>query len=151
MELYTIREAADLTGVSVHALRRRADRETIRTVKKNGKRYIPRQELERAGLRIGQGPATVKELVAELTETIRQQERELTALRALPEKVSREREELTKRIDAVCVERDELAHELAVEKKQQDDLAEKLDLLASAGFWERRKLLKTLTYKQQSS
>ncbi len=83
METYTLAEAAALTATSVQVLRRRADRGTLRTVQRDGKRRVPRSELERAGLRIGP-PADTAELVAELTATIVGQERELVALRALP-------------------------------------------------------------------
>lgn len=90
METYTLAEAAALTATSVQALRRRADRGTLRTVQRDGKRRVPRSELERAGLRVGP-PADTAELVAELTATIVAQERELAALRALPAQVQTER------------------------------------------------------------
>ncbi len=91
METLTLSEAAERCGVSVAALRRRADRGTLRTVKRGGVRRVPRVELERAGLSID-APASPAELVRELAETIRRQERELAALRALPERVDAERE-----------------------------------------------------------
>jgi DNA-binding transcriptional MerR regulator len=91
VETYTLSEAAERCGLSVAALRRRADRGTIRTVKRDGVRRVPRSELERAGLGV-EAPATPAELVRELAETIRRQERELAALRALPERVDAERE-----------------------------------------------------------
>jgi excisionase family DNA binding protein len=91
VETLTLSEAAERCGVSVAALRRRADRGTLRTLKRGGVRRVPRVELERAGLSVD-APASPAELVRELAETIRRQERELAALRALPERVDAERE-----------------------------------------------------------
>jgi excisionase family DNA binding protein len=47
---YTITEAADLTGLSRKAIARRVERGSLRSVVRNGRRRIPRTELERAGL-----------------------------------------------------------------------------------------------------
>lgn len=46
----TIREAADLTGLTVKALRLRVEREQLRSVLKDGRRRIPVSELVRHGL-----------------------------------------------------------------------------------------------------
>jgi excisionase family DNA binding protein len=54
MRTYTITEAADLTGVSRKAIARRVERGSLRSVVRNGRRRIPRSELERAGL-LGEG------------------------------------------------------------------------------------------------
>jgi DNA-binding transcriptional MerR regulator len=121
VETYTLSEAAERCGVSVAALRRRADRGTIRTVKRDGVRRVPRSELERAGLGVA-APATPAEVVRELAETIRRQERELAALRALPERVDAERERVA-----------------AAEHRAADSAAEalrlraELDAIAAAG------------------
>ena len=49
--LLTIREAASETGLSTKALARRVERGTLRAVKDDqGRRVVPRAELERAGL-----------------------------------------------------------------------------------------------------
>ena len=50
VETFTIREAAEKCGVTYQAMRKRVDRGTLQTVKKEGVRRIPRSELERAGL-----------------------------------------------------------------------------------------------------
>jgi len=48
---YTIREAADLAGMSRAAMRGRVERQSLRSVLgRDGKRRVPRSELERAGL-----------------------------------------------------------------------------------------------------
>ena len=48
---YTIREAAELCGLSRDAMRGRVERETVRSVLgRDGMRRIPRSELQRAGL-----------------------------------------------------------------------------------------------------
>jgi excisionase family DNA binding protein len=93
METYTTAEAARLTGTTVRALRKRIERGTLRAARGGGGWRIPRSELERAGLHISP-PAEATELVAELAETIRRQERELAALRALPAKVEQHRHTL---------------------------------------------------------
>ena len=121
METYTLSEAAERCGVSVAALRRRADRGTIRTVKRDGVRRVPRSELERAGLGV-EAPATPAEVVRELTETIRRQERELAALRALPERVDAERE----RVGAA-------EHRAADSAAEALRLRAELDAIAAAG------------------
>ncbi len=64
----------------MRALRKRIERGTLRAARGGGGWRIPRSELERAGLHIA-APAAAAELVAELAETIRRQERELAALR----------------------------------------------------------------------
>jgi DNA-binding transcriptional MerR regulator len=121
VETYTLSEAAERCGVSVAALRRRADRGTIRTVKRDGVRRVPRSELERAGLGVA-APATPAEVVRELAETIRRQERELAALRALPERVDAERE----RVDAA-------EHRAADSAAEALRLRAELDAIATAG------------------
>ena len=50
METFTIPEAAERCQVSYEALRRRADRGSVQTVRRDGVRRIPRTELERIGL-----------------------------------------------------------------------------------------------------
>jgi len=50
VETFTIREAAKRCGVTYQAMRKRVDRDTLQTVKREGVRRIPRSELERTGL-----------------------------------------------------------------------------------------------------
>ncbi len=90
METFTIREAAERCEVSYEALRRRADRGSIQTVRKDGVRRIPRVELERAGLWPGarsDAPEEVQRLQADLERA----HGELRELRLLPRKVDAER------------------------------------------------------------
>jgi hypothetical protein len=47
---HSLREAAELCGVSLTTMRRRADRGTIQTTLTEGERRVPLAELERAGL-----------------------------------------------------------------------------------------------------
>ncbi len=121
MDTYTLSEAAQLTGTSLQALRRRADRGTLRTVQQDGKRRVPRSELERAGLRVGPA-ADIAEVVAQLTATIVAQERELAALRALPAAVEAER----RHVEEVDAERQAAA-------AARDELQAQVDQLAQAG------------------
>ena len=50
MRTFTIAETAELTGLSRKAIARRVERGSLRSVVRNGRRRIPRSELERAGL-----------------------------------------------------------------------------------------------------
>lgn len=54
----TVGEASRMTGATVKAIRRRIERETLRSVLgADGKRRIPVSELRRAGLLVGEGNA----------------------------------------------------------------------------------------------
>lgn len=151
METYTLSEAAERSGVTVEALRRRADRGTLRTVKREGVRRVPRSELERAGLRVGD-PAHVSDVVRELTETIRRQERELVSLRALPERVESTRRDHEREAEARAAA--EVRAQAAEEEARQEQAAaleaqavaeaarEWRDRVARAGWRERRRLLR---------
>ena len=151
METYTLSEAAERSGVTVEALRRRADRGTLRTVKREGVRRVPRSELERAGLRVGD-PAHVSDVVRELTETIRRQERELVSLRALPERVESTRRDHEREAEARAAA--EVRAQAAEEEARQEQAAaleaqavaeaarEWRKQVARAGWRERRRLLR---------
>jgi hypothetical protein len=91
METFTIRAAAERCGVTYQSMRKRVDRRSIETVKRDGVRLIPRSELERAGIWPGVetgAPEHVQELQAEIDRLTG----ELRALRALPEQVAVERQ-----------------------------------------------------------
>lgn len=160
VETYTIAEAARLCGIGPEALRKRLDRGTIQSLKRDGVRRIPRSELERAGLRIGP-PAEASDITRELIEKIDVQATELARLRALPERVetyrlqaeaeheARQAAEARAQAEheayvqaeaaraAECEERERAAHERQV-------LEERLECLAQAGWRERRRLLREL-------
>ncbi len=70
MQTYTLREAAELCGMSVVAFRGRADRGSIRTVQRDGVRYVPHSELERAGLLPGAELRTLKVEVERLNKDL---------------------------------------------------------------------------------
>jgi hypothetical protein len=95
MESFTITEAARLLDgqITREALRKRVQRPGspggLRSVlSADGKRRIPRAELERVGLRLTPIEDNAAEIVRQLAEKIAHQERELTRLRALPERVA---------------------------------------------------------------
>jgi hypothetical protein len=133
METFTITEAASLLDgqITRAALKKRIQRPGapggLRSVKgPDGKRRIPRVELERVGLRIKPVEDSPAELIRELVEKITDQERELMRLRTLPERV------------------EDLGAAKAVAEERASELeAWRLDLAAS-GFWQRRKLLREL-------
>lgn len=80
VETYTIREAAELCGVSVVAMRKRVDRGGVRAVLHEGVRRIPHSELERQGLLAG---ARERELEATVTRL----RAEIVDLRLIPEQL----------------------------------------------------------------
>ena len=128
METYTTAEAARLTGTTVRALRKRIERGTLRAARGGGGWRIPRSELERAGLHIS-APVPATELVRELAETIRRQERELIALRALPAKVEQHRRTLA----ALDVERQEAQRRAAQSDAEAQALRAEVEQIAAAG------------------
>lgn len=137
METYTLREAAELTGTSVAAMRKKADRNQLRTVLQNGVRRVPRSELERHGLPVEPRPAPASEVIGELLARLEQQAAELVTLRQLPQ----------------CIERQEQDHaaQLAAElelREQAEREAEELrlwrDRVSRAGWLERRRLVREL-------
>ncbi len=128
METYTTAEAARLTGSSVRALRKRIERGTLRAARGGGGWRIPRSELERAGLQVG-APAEAKELVAELAETIRRQERELASLRALPARVEQHRHTLA----VLDGERQAAEHRAAESQAEAQALRAEVNQIAAAG------------------
>ncbi len=130
METFTINEAARLleSQITQAALKKRVQRPTapggLRSVKgPDGKRRIPRAELERVGLRPGPIEDTA-EVVRGLAEKIADQERELVRLRALPEKVA-----------ATEAEKE------AAERRAADLEAWRAEVV-SAGFFARRRILR---------
>lgn len=128
VETYSTAEAARLTDITVRALRKRIERGTLRAVRRDDGWRIPRSELERAGLRIGRA-AEPGELVRELTDTIRRQERELTQLRALPQRVA----DQARRLDVEQAARATAERQAQAAAAQRAELAAELDELAAAG------------------
>jgi excisionase family DNA binding protein len=128
METYTTAEAARLTGTTVRALRKRIERGTLRAARAGEGWRIPRSELERAGLHMA-APAAATELVRELAETIRRQERELAALRALPAKVDQHRRSLA----ALDGERQAAELRAAQSQAEADALRAEVNQIAAAG------------------
>jgi excisionase family DNA binding protein len=128
METYTTAEAARLTGTTVRALRKRIERGTLRAARGGEGWRIPRSELERAGLHIS-APVPATELVRELVETIRRQERELIALRALPAKVEQHRHTLA----ALDVERQEAERRAAQSDAEAQALRGEVEQIAAVG------------------
>ncbi len=96
MDLLTLREASAETGLSVQALRRRAERGTLRVIRspRDGLRRVPRDDLAKAGLLPGSDPKPGSEIV--LRGVVERLRRELDAAqrRAQAESEARERVEL---------------------------------------------------------
>ena len=133
METFTIAEAAKLLEgqISRDALKKRVQRPDapggVRSVKgADGKRRIPRSELERVGLRLKPVEDSAAGVVRELAEKIAEQERELVRLRALPERVT------------------EAAEARQEAERRAAELEAWRDELLNASFWQRRRLLRSV-------
>jgi threonine synthase len=142
MDTYTISEAAKLLDgqVTKDALRKRVQRPEapggLRSVKaSDGKRRIPRSELERAGFRLDPAAADSSEVVRELVEKIASQEAELTRLRALPARLEAE-------ADAERQAATEAAKRASQAERQAQVVREQLEAIKAARFWKRRRLLR---------
>jgi hypothetical protein len=142
MDTYTISEAAKLLAgqVTKDALRKRVQRPEapggLRSVKApDGKRRIPRSELERAGFRLDPAAPDASEVVRELVEKIAAQEAELTRLRALPA-----------RLEASADAERQAATEAVKRAQQAEQQAraarEELEAIKAARWWKRRKILR---------
>lgn len=130
MQTFSLTEAAEVCGVSVKALRRRADRGTLRVVVRDGIRRVPASELERAGLL---PDAEVRALRAEIERL----EDQLRAQRLLTQTIERGH--------AAEADARERAEAAALEARAQAaELADQLQSLASAGWRERRRRLRAL-------
>lgn len=146
METYTIREAAELCGMTYEALRARVDRGTIRAGKRreDAARLIPKSELQRTGLLPG---ADMAKLLVEV-DRLRV---ELKSHRLLTERAqSATAAERHARDLAEQALHQERALRLEAEAKAAEDahaaeeLREREARLAQGGFFERRRLLREL-------
>jgi excisionase family DNA binding protein len=156
MRTYTTQEAAELTGSSVRALRKRIERGQLRAVQHGRYWRIPHTELERAGMidpegttrgQDPEGTAGPDVVLAALERERAERERltqELARLRPLPEQIERITEDLHR----------ERAERMAAEAQASEALsiAEELraaeQTLAAAGFFERRRMLRELRRRQ---
>jgi vacuolar-type H+-ATPase subunit I/STV1 len=137
VETYTLREAAELTGTTVAAMRKKADREQLRTVLREGVRRVPRSELERLGLPVEPRPAATTEVISELLARLEQQAAELASLRQLPQRIQHQEQEHAA----------ELAASLEMREQAEQEAAELRlwrERVASAGWLERRRLVRKL-------
>jgi hypothetical protein len=132
MRSYTVREAAEVCGLSYQAMRTRVDRGQLQVIKRDGSRRIPQIELEKAGL-LG-GPADPE--VAQLRSENAQLRHELQAMRTLPARVEAEREARERMEEAFHQAR---AKQQAAEhvgeqvRRERDELDAQLQEIASAG------------------
>jgi excisionase family DNA binding protein len=152
MRTYTTQEAAELTGSSVRALRKRIERGQLRAVQHGRYWRIPHAELERLELIGPEGTARGQEtegtdgpnvMLAALERERAERQRliqELARLRPLPEQIERVTEDLYR----------ERAERQAAEAKAAEALSAAAELraaeraLVEAGFFERRRMLREL-------
>jgi vacuolar-type H+-ATPase subunit I/STV1 len=143
MELYTLREAADLLDgqITLDALRKRVQNPDgkssgIRSVKgSDGRRRIPRQELERH-FRLTAPESEASRVIQQLSAELASKDRELAELRQIPARAEMERERL------LLAERAAQARALEAEERARAWEAWK-DELATAPWYRRRKLLRS--------
>src|ERR1700733_13536357 len=146
MKTYTTQEAAELTGSSVRALRKRIERGQLRAVQHGRYWRIPHAELERCGLigpegtDRGQGTEGTEGDAAVLAAL----ERERAERQRLTQEVARLRP-LTAHVERITEElHRERAERLAAEARSAEamdaaqELRERERQLAKAGFFARR-------------
>jgi excisionase family DNA binding protein len=156
MRTYTTQEAAELTGSSVRALRKRIERGQLRAVQHGRYWKIPHTELERLGMIGPEGTARGQEtegtngpdvMLVALERERAERERltqELARLRPLPEQIERITEDLHR----------ERAERIAAEAKASEAMGAAEELRAAermfveAGFFERRRMLRELRRRQ---
>lgn len=129
---YSLREAAELCGVSLITMRRRADRGTIQTTLTDGERRVPLAELERAGLLPDAELQQLRRRVVQLSE-------ELMTSRQLVVSTEREAEaerEARERVEAALFQRQAAATaakaELEAERQTAAAAAAALERSAAA-------------------
>ena len=101
MRTYSLREAAELCGTTLVAMRSRADRGSLQTVLHDGERRVPHAELERAGLLPDAELRQLRRRVAQLTD-------ELASSRQLvvsTERTAAAEREARERLEAALFER----------------------------------------------
>ncbi len=114
METFTIREAAEQCGVTYATLRKRVDRGSVRSVKQDGIRLVPRTELERTGLWPGSEPEAVSSTELEQLRTeLAAAHQEMKSLRRLPKQLDAERQA---RETAECAMYEHRAHRQVAEQ-----------------------------------
>lgn len=152
MKTYTTQEAAELTGSTVRALRKRIERGQLRAVQQGRYWRIPHAELEHLGLIGSEGTERGQE--TEGTDAVLAAlERERAERRRLAQEVARLRP-LTAHVERVTEDlHRERAERLAAEARATEaaDVAEELRererALAAAGFFARRRLIRELRHQ----
>ena len=150
MRTYTTQEAAELTGSTVRALRKRIERGQLLAVQHGRYWRIPHSELERCGLIGPDGGTEAAQRPGDLVAVFAALERERAERRRLDQEIALLRfltahvVRITKRLQG------ERAERLAAEARAADatDAAEALQNgvreLAFAGFFTRRRMLREL-------
>ena len=146
VELYTIREAAQLCGMTYEALRARVDRGSLRAGKRreDAARMIPRSELQRTGLLPGAD-------VAELQSEVDRLQTELRTHRLLAEKAQsataaehQAREQVEHAFHQERAEKQTVELQLREIERAHVEASTTLEQVAHAGWRERRRLLREL-------
>lgn len=156
MRTYTTQEAAELTGSSVRALRKRIERGQLRAVQHGRYWRIPHAELERMemirpeGTERGhdtEGTPGPDVVLAELERVRFERDRltqELARLRPLPEQIER----ITEDLHREHAERTAAEAKLAEAVSAAEELRAAERTFAAAGFFERRRMLRALRQRQ---
>ncbi len=156
MKTYTTQEAAELTGSSVRALRKRIERGQLRAVQQGRYWRIPHSELERAGLTGSLGTTedqgtegtrhdpepVLAALELERSERLRLTQ-EVARLRPLTAQIERVTDDLHRE----RAERKTAEAKAAEATSQAEELLERERELATAGFFTRRRLLREMRHQ----
>ncbi len=146
METLTIREAADVCGMTYEAMRARVDRGTLRAGKRreDGARMIPKSELQQAGLLPGAD-------VTQLHNEVDRLRHELKTHRLLTERAQSQtgaerqaRELIEQSMHRERAEKQTLQAQLEQIEQAHVEASSKLDELSGSGFFARRRILREL-------
>ena len=149
MRTYTTQEAAELTGSTVRALRKRIERGQLRAVQHGRYWRIPHSELERCGLIGPEGTETVQG-TDDLVSVFAALERECAERRRLDQETARLRflvthvERITRELQRERAERRAAEARAAEATDAAEDLRECARELAAADFFTRWRMLREL-------
>ncbi|MBV9802612.1 MAG: hypothetical protein JO130_05455 [Solirubrobacterales bacterium] len=144
METFTIREAAEACGMTYEAMRARVDRGTLRAGKRreDGARTIPKSELQRLGLLPGADVATLRIELDRLREELKTHRMLTEHAESATAAERRARELIEETMHKERAEKQSLALQLRELEQAQESTTVKLQQIATASFFTRRRLLR---------
>jgi len=152
VKTYTTQQAAELTGSTVRALRKRIERGQLRAVQHGRYWRIPHGELERCGLIGPEGTERGHE-TEDPDLVLAALERERSERQRLAQEVARLRpltahvEQITEDLHRERAERLAAEARAAAAAELADELRDREQQLAAAGFFARRRMLRELRHQ----